>query len=75
MSENVGRLDRIVRVVVGLPLILLGLALFGGVAGLGSNAIAAVLAIVVGAILAGTAAIGQCPLYELLGIDTCDVGT
>ncbi|MBU0632069.1 DUF2892 domain-containing protein [bacterium] len=54
---NVGKIDRIVRAVVGLAIIVWGVMTqnwFG----------------IVGVVLLGTAAISFCPLYSLLGMNT-----
>ena len=66
MKANVGNVDRIIRAVVGLA------ALLGAVA-IGSGSVAFVLLMVVGAILLVTAAVGFCPLYRVLGLNTCPV--
>ena len=59
MKANVGGLDRILRLVVGLVLIALTLTGTIGVWGW------------LGLVLVGTAAIGFCPLYPLIGLNTC----
>jgi hypothetical protein len=59
MKTNVGGIDRILRLVLGLALI--GLTL-GGVIGAWGW---------LGLVLVGTAAVGFCPLYPLLGLNTC----
>jgi hypothetical protein len=59
MARNVGGIDRILRIVVGLALI--GLAFTGTVGWWGW----------IGIVPLGTALIGFCPLYPLLGINTC----
>ncbi len=62
MSCNTGKTDRIIRVVVGLVLVAWALA--------GGNVLG-----YIGIVLIATAAIGFCPLYKLLGIDTgCKTG-
>jgi hypothetical protein len=63
MTMNVGTLDRLFRVVLGLALI--GFALWSAVpyAWLGYIGIVPLL----------TAAIGSCPVYSLLGVSTCPV--
>jgi hypothetical protein len=63
LPENVGPIDRVVRVVLGIGLV--AVALGGSVAG---PLLAAVW--VVAAIALVTGAIGFCPLYFLLGIST-----
>ncbi|HSO03629.1 MAG TPA: DUF2892 domain-containing protein [Candidatus Limnocylindrales bacterium] len=64
MQTNVGSTDRIIRAIVGIA------ALIGAVAlGLGTGGGIALL--VVGAIMVVTAAVGFCPLYRVLGLNTC----
>ncbi len=63
MKINESKLDRIIRVVVGIILIALGL--FGVVGGWLVWA-----AYIVGAILVLTGIVGFCPLYALLKINT-----
>ena len=62
MTTNEGSIDRIVRVVVAAG------AGYGAYATSGTLAI--VLAVVAGVMLL-TAAIGFCPLYALIGVNTC----
>ena len=59
MKPNVGGIDRILRLVLGLALI--GLTLSGTIGVWGW----------LGLVLVGTAAIGFCPLYPLIGLNTC----
>ena len=63
LSVNVGPIDRVVRIVLGIGLV--AVALGGSVAGL-------LLAVVwvVAAIALVTGALGFCPLYFVLGIST-----
>lgn len=63
LPQNVGSVDRITRIVVGIALV--AVALGGSVAG-------PLLAVtwIVAAIMLVTGAIGFCPLYALLGIST-----
>ena len=64
MQTNVGSTDRIIRAIVGIA------ALIGAVAlGLGTGGGIALL--VVGAVMVVTAAVGFCPLYRVLGLNTC----
>jgi len=64
MTPNVGNIDRIARAVVGV--VLLALALFGGLTGVGFW-----LALVVGVAMLGTATMKVCPAYTVLGFKTC----
>ena len=59
MTKNVGGIDRILRLVVGL--LLMGLAATGTVGWWGW----------LGVVLLGTAALGWCPPYALFGWNTC----
>jgi hypothetical protein len=61
MKTNVGGIDRILRIVLGLVLIALTLTGTIGVWGW------------VGVVPLLTAAIGFCPLYPLIGLNTCPV--
>lgn len=64
MKTNVGTVDRVIRLIAGA-----GLLAYGFLGGLASpwN----IVAMVVGGVLVATAAIGWCPPYALLGINTC----
>ena len=59
MKTNEGTLDRALRVVAGL--VLIGLAATGTVGAWGYIGIVPLL----------TGAVGLCPLYAILGINTC----
>lgn len=63
MRENVGTIDRVIRAGVGIALVLGALAVGAPVArtilGLG------------GVIMLGTALVGFCPVYRVLGLNTC----
>ena len=59
MKSNVGGIDRILRVVLGL--VLIGLTLSGAIGVWGW----------IGIVPLATAAMGFCPLYTVLGFSTC----
>ncbi|MFY7855475.1 MAG: YgaP family membrane protein [Rubrivivax sp.] len=59
MKTNVGGIDRIARIVLGLALIALAAT---GTIGLWGW---------IGLVPLGTALVGFCPLYPMLGINTC----
>lgn len=59
MKANAGGIDRTLRIILGLALI--ALALNGTIGAWGW----------IGLVPIATGAIGFCPLYTLLGIDTC----
>lgn len=62
MKTNVGGIDRSLRIVIGLALI--GLTLAGTIGPWGWIGVVPVL----------TGALGTCPLYTLLGVNTCPRG-
>ncbi len=66
MNKNTGTVDRAVRLILGV--ILLGLAWYYW-AGLGL--IWGSLLVIAGVIALATSFIGSCPLYNILGINTC----
>ncbi len=59
MTPNVGGIDRMIRVVAGLALIAAGI--FGPLGWW----------VAIGLVPLATAGIGSCPLYTLLGLNTC----
>jgi hypothetical protein len=61
MQRNVGTLDRIVRVILGLGLLSLFVILAPPLHWLG----------LIGVVPLLTAAIGNCPLYSIIGVSTC----
>jgi membrane-bound ClpP family serine protease len=63
MKPNEGSTDRIIRVIVGIVLIVIGWAV------LGNNTLGVILDII-GVILLITAITGFCGIYRLLGIST-----
>ena len=63
MNANVGRTDKIVRLV--LALVAFGFALVAGI----GTALGIVL-LLVGVVLAATAFSGFCPIYRVLGMST-----
>ena len=64
MNKNVGTIDRSIRAIIGIAAI--AAYAMGMVAGtLG------IILLVVGIAMLGTAAIGWCPPYALLGINSC----
>jgi Protein of unknown function (DUF2892) len=58
-KNNVGSIDRIARIVLGL--VLIGLTLSGSIGVWGWIGVVPLL----------TAALGSCPLYTVLGLSTC----
>jgi len=64
MTTNIGTLDRRLRIVAGIVLVLLPF-LVGFDSGLAKT-----LSILVGVVLLGTAALNSCPIYSLLGFNS-----
>jgi len=60
MKKNVGSIDRILRIVIGLALIAWGV--------IEKNWLGAI-----GVVPLFTALMGWCPLYSILGVKTCSV--
>lgn len=67
MTCNVGGIERPIRIVVGI-----GLLGVGAFAGLPIEATTA--ALILGTVALVTGAIGYCPLWALLGLNTCPTG-
>lgn len=61
MTRNVGNLDRALRVVIGLALLSLLFVLDSNLRWVG----------LIGLVPLLTAALGNCPLYSLVGLSTC----
>jgi hypothetical protein len=59
MTTNIGSIDRIIRILVGL--VLIGLTLAGQIGVWGW----------LGIVLLGTGLLKTCPLYTVLGVSTC----
>lgn len=65
MKNNIGKLDRFLRIAIGGGLFLAFLQ--GSILGLLS-----IVALIVSGILMLTAVLGTCPIYSLLGFSTSD---
>ena len=65
MTPNVGTTDRAIRGIVGIVALILAFAVFAGVLKW--------IALVVGVVMLATAAMGYCPPYSILGINTCSM--
>lgn len=67
MSRNESGLDRIVRAVVAVVAFALAFT------AVKPSSVWGIVLIAVGAIMGLTAAVGFCPLYRIIGINTCKV--
>ncbi len=61
-SKNVGQTDRTIRGIVGAILVIAYFVVSGGLSW---------LLLIAGIVLLATAALGSCPPYAILGINTC----
>ncbi len=73
MIANVGTVDRVLRLAVGVALISVALFSGGGMFGAAMLGMGAwkIWVFAVGAVMIATAVLRFCPLYTLLGIRTC----
>ncbi|WP_265109214.1 YgaP family membrane protein [Halosolutus halophilus] len=70
MERNVGGIDRIGRIVIGVVVAIAGIAALAGYWAVG--AVIGILALVVGGILFVTGTTQKCPINEAAGIDTTE---
>lgn len=68
MTCNVGGIERPIRIVAGI--LVIGVGAFATLPPIGTA-----IALVVGTIALVTGAIGYCPLWALLGMNTCPIET
>jgi hypothetical protein len=61
MKQNVGGIDKVVRIIAGLALLSMLFLVEGSAKWFG----------LIGLVPLGTALVGSCPLYTLLGLSTC----
>ncbi|MBI3547342.1 MAG: DUF2892 domain-containing protein [Gammaproteobacteria bacterium] len=61
MDKNVGSIDKIIRIVIGLALLSLLFILQGNVRWFGLIGVVPILTVVT----------GWCPVYSLIGVNTC----
>jgi hypothetical protein len=66
MIRNVGSSDRIIRFVVAAAALVVALVV-------GAGSVGGIVLLVVAAIMAVTGAVGTCPLYRLVGVNTCKI--
>lgn len=70
MTPNVGKIDRVAR--AGLGVILLALPFVSG-AGVFDSGAATLACVGVGIVMLATSTLRFCPLYRIIGIQTCKV--
>lgn len=66
MTRNIGSIDRIARIILGLALIAYAIPL--GFANTGWNWVGWI-----GVVPLATAFLGNCPAYSILGVSTCGI--
>ena len=66
MTTNLAGWERVLRALIGVGLVLAGVALFAGTEAIGGRAIAGALGLL-GLDLLTTGLLGFCPLYQRLG--------
>ncbi|SMX44590.1 YgaP family membrane protein [Octadecabacter ascidiaceicola] len=68
MTANIGSIDRIIRIILGIVLLvapfLSSMALF-------ESTTATVVSVIVGIVMLATSSMRFCPLYRIFGIRTC----
>lgn len=68
MTSNIGTIDRGLRLILGLVLLaapfVSGMALF-------ASSTATIISVIAGLVMVGTSAMKFCPLYRILGVQTC----
>jgi uncharacterized membrane protein len=64
MKNNISQMDRVIRAVVGLVLLIIGLAMPM------ASAAPQIILVILGVALLATAALNFCPLYKLIGFST-----
>ena len=69
MENNVGASDRIVRIGVGLALLAVALVVSTGI--VTTAPVAGIVAAVAGLVLLATGTMRMCPIYRVLGVNTC----
>ncbi len=73
MAQNVGSVDRKIRIAIGAVAGTVSLGILAGVVAL-PGAVSLLLGIVA-LMMLGTAAAGTCGLYSILGVDTCSMSS
>ena len=66
MNANVGNADKLIRVVLAAVAAVVAFAT-------GASSALGIVLLVVAAVLLVTSAVGFCPLYRVLGMNTCNI--
>ena len=66
MNKNVGNTDKTIRIIIGILLLVAAFTI-----SLSANA--KIIVIVLGVIALATGLINFCPLYKLIGVNTCKI--
>jgi hypothetical protein len=67
MQQNEGNLDRIVRTILGVVALGVAFAMLDAMSG----AVMGIIIAAIGAVLIVSAIVGFCPMYKLIGLETC----
>jgi hypothetical protein len=68
MTKNVGTIDRVLRAVLGV--FLLVIPFIGGIA-LFESGVATAISVIAGIVMLATSTMRFCPMYRIFGIRTC----
>jgi uncharacterized membrane protein HdeD (DUF308 family) len=66
MKKNMGSVDKIIRLIIA---VVLGFLFYNGTL----TGTIGIVAVVVAAVFASTSLVSYCPLYTLIGVNTCRV--
>lgn len=68
MAVNVGKVDRVIRMILGIILLIVPFATNWSFA---QSTIGMVVCIIIGIVMIATSSMRFCPLYKIFGIQTC----
>lgn len=70
MTVNLGKIDRVIRVLLGIFLLVIP---FASSFAIFDSGLATVISVIVGLVMLATSAMRFCPLYRIFGIRTCQL--
>jgi hypothetical protein len=70
MTANLGTIDRVVRIILGI--VLLAAPFVSGM-GLFESGLATAISVILGVVMLVTSSMKFCPLYRIFGIRTCSL--